>query len=334
MDGQDESSSSASTPSSASSSWTHRVKHFASGICAGVAGVVIGHPFDTVKVRLQTQRPAACGTLPYRGTVHAFARIVSEEGPRGLFRGLSSPVVGDASTNSLVFGVYGAAQRAQLQPGQTDADFDTLSAMQIYLSGGGVGVVCAFILSPVELVKVQLQVQGAAQSAAGGGGATAGAVAGTAPKPKFRGPVDVLRNLILRHGMRRGLFLGLGATLLRDIPSFGFYFGFYEMLRRMFAGSSRTVAELSGFETMLAGAAGGVASWVVIYPFDVVKSRLQAQDLDHRVYRGTWDCMTQTFRAGGTRALFSGLGTTVLRSIPVNMAIFYTYELLNRWFES
>jgi solute carrier family 25 carnitine/acylcarnitine transporter 20/29 len=145
--------------------------------------------------------------------------------------------------------------------------------------------------------------------------------------------VDVLRNLVFRHGLRRGLFLGLGATLLRDIPSFGFYFGFYEMLRRVFAGSDRSVSELSGLETMVAGAAGGMASWVVIYPLDVVKSRLQAQDLDHRVFRGMWDCMTQTYRSGGTRALFSGLGITVVRSIPVNMAVFYTYELLNRYFD-
>ena len=45
-------------------------------LLAGVASVLVGHPFDTVKVRLQTQ---AFGGPKYRGTFHCFASIVRQE---------------------------------------------------------------------------------------------------------------------------------------------------------------------------------------------------------------------------------------------------------------
>lgn len=42
----------------------------------GCAGLIVGHPFDTVKVRLQTQSVAK---PVYRGTIHCFTTIVKAE---------------------------------------------------------------------------------------------------------------------------------------------------------------------------------------------------------------------------------------------------------------
>lgn len=48
----------------------------------GAAGVLAGHPLDTVKARLQTQKP---GT--YRGPLHCFTSIVKKDNVRGLYKG-------------------------------------------------------------------------------------------------------------------------------------------------------------------------------------------------------------------------------------------------------
>lgn len=40
----------------------------------GITGVIVGHPFDTVKVRLQTQNP-----IIYKGTFDCFAQIIKKE---------------------------------------------------------------------------------------------------------------------------------------------------------------------------------------------------------------------------------------------------------------
>ncbi|CAB4034576.1 mitochondrial basic amino acids transporter-like [Paramuricea clavata] len=47
---------------------------FFAGSIGGVAGVIVGHPFDTVKVRLQTQPSSS-----YSGMIQCFSKIVREE---------------------------------------------------------------------------------------------------------------------------------------------------------------------------------------------------------------------------------------------------------------
>jgi solute carrier family 25 (mitochondrial carnitine/acylcarnitine transporter), member 20/29 len=56
----------------------------------GVGGVLVGHPFDTVKVHLQTQS----FTNPvYKGTFHCLKTIIAKDSFRGLYRGVTSPMV-------------------------------------------------------------------------------------------------------------------------------------------------------------------------------------------------------------------------------------------------
>lgn len=44
---------------------------------------------------------------------------------------------------------------------------------------------------------------------------------------------------------------------------------------------------------MLAGGLGGVAYWGPVYPADVIKSRMQVDDLRSPTYRGMLDCFTK-----------------------------------------
>lgn len=70
---------------------------------AGIAGKVIEFPFDTVKVRLQSQ-PA--GKQLYTGPLDCFRQSWARDGVRGLYRGVSAPLAGAAiETSSLFFSV-------------------------------------------------------------------------------------------------------------------------------------------------------------------------------------------------------------------------------------
>uniref|UniRef100_A0AC34R4P9 Uncharacterized protein n=1 Tax=Panagrolaimus sp. JU765 TaxID=591449 RepID=A0AC34R4P9_9BILA len=53
---------------------------FIAGCFGGAAGVLAGHPLDTVKVRLQTQ------TGVYRGPWHCFTSIIRKEHFKGLYK--------------------------------------------------------------------------------------------------------------------------------------------------------------------------------------------------------------------------------------------------------
>ena len=63
---------------------------FGFGFVAGITGIIAGYPFDTVKVRLQTQ------TLSYRlysGSLDCFSKIIKQESLLGLYKGMTSPIV-------------------------------------------------------------------------------------------------------------------------------------------------------------------------------------------------------------------------------------------------
>eukprot|EP01089_Gocevia_fonbrunei_P021288 TRINITY_DN8206_c0_g1_i1.p1 TRINITY_DN8206_c0_g1~~TRINITY_DN8206_c0_g1_i1.p1 ORF type:complete len:124 (-),score=14.26 TRINITY_DN8206_c0_g1_i1:494-865(-) len=99
------------------------------------------------------------GNPRYRNALHCLTKTVRKEGFRGLYKGLSSPLMGDSLTNSVIFGVYGILRTLQLGEGQTDEDMQSLSLLQISLAGAGVGLAAGTILTPVELIKARLQIQ-------------------------------------------------------------------------------------------------------------------------------------------------------------------------------
>ncbi|KAF8346419.1 carnitine/acyl carnitine carrier, partial [Amanita rubescens] len=70
---------------------------FIAGTLSGIAGLIVGHPFDTIKVRLQS--PTIAGK--YSSTLHAFVSIVHEERLPVLFKGITSPLVRPALLNGL-----------------------------------------------------------------------------------------------------------------------------------------------------------------------------------------------------------------------------------------
>eukprot|EP00882_Tetradesmus_deserticola_P015449 GHRQ01016462.1.p1 GENE.GHRQ01016462.1~~GHRQ01016462.1.p1 ORF type:complete len:132 (+),score=46.77 GHRQ01016462.1:749-1144(+) len=72
--------------------WSHLV----AGGVAGCSAVLLLHPFDVVKTRLQVQ-DGLPGALPaYRGTVDAVRTIVAREGVLGLYAGLAPSLLGSS----------------------------------------------------------------------------------------------------------------------------------------------------------------------------------------------------------------------------------------------
>uniref|UniRef100_A0A1B6M8Q4 Mitochondrial basic amino acids transporter n=2 Tax=Graphocephala atropunctata TaxID=36148 RepID=A0A1B6M8Q4_9HEMI len=209
---------------------------FFAGCVGGCAGVVIGHPFDTVKVKLQTQDYR----IPvYRGTWDCFTKILKAESVAGIYRGVSSPMAGVALVNAIVFGVYGNVQRSMANP-------ETLQS--IFLAGASSGLVQSVISSPVELVKTRVQISN-----------------------QYRGTLDCFFKTYKQEGIR-GVFKGQSITGVRDFLGYGLYFASYEALTRRQPGE----APVGTPTMLMAGGVAGTVSWIFTYPLDVIKSRYQA----------------------------------------------------------
>jgi ornithine carrier protein len=77
------------------------IKDIVCGSTAGVVGKYIEYPFDTVKVRLQSQPDTV--PLRYTGPLDCFKKSLQRDGFLGIYRGISAPLVGAAVETSTLF---------------------------------------------------------------------------------------------------------------------------------------------------------------------------------------------------------------------------------------
>jgi len=271
-------------------------KSFLAGGCGGVSATVVGHPFDTIKVRLQTQ---SASSPRYRGTWDCVTQTVSKEGVRALYKGMGAPLVGTAPIFAISF--YSNAMGKKMQQGDKDA---VLGPHQLAMAGFFSGVMTTIVMAPGERIKCLLQVQ---QSGAG--------------PVRYSGPVDVARSLY-REGGVRSIFKGSAATAARDGPASAAFFASYELIQRWMSGPER--CELSVGKTLFAGGMAGICNWVVAIPVDVVKSRLQAAP--EGVYTGALDVFFKLLRSEGVGALWKGAVPVLMRAFPANAACFLGFE--------
>lgn len=137
----------------------------------------------------------------------------------------------------------------------------------------------------------------------------------------------------LRRNFGADLYAGFFSNSSIGFVSRGVYFSSYEAVKRELHCRWGHVDEpeaksSKNFPLWLRIASASVAgplSLVVVYPFDVVRSRLRAMDrtrlpLQYLSFR---DCWAKTRREG---ALFRGLGVVLLRSAPMASITLPFYE--------
>ncbi|OWZ08749.1 Mitochondrial carnitine/acylcarnitine carrier protein, partial [Phytophthora megakarya] len=74
---------------------TSGVVSFITGGFGGMCLVATGHPLDLIKVNMQTQPKPEPGQPPmYSNAIDCARKMVAKDGFRGLYRGMSAPLVG------------------------------------------------------------------------------------------------------------------------------------------------------------------------------------------------------------------------------------------------
>jgi solute carrier family 25 carnitine/acylcarnitine transporter 20/29 len=107
------------------------VKDLTAGTFAGVAQLLVGHPFDTIKVKLQSQPAPLPGQAPkFRGAIDAVKQTIAAEGPKGLYKGMGAPLATVAVLNAVLF-----TARGQMEALLRDAPGAHLSIKQQIVAG-------------------------------------------------------------------------------------------------------------------------------------------------------------------------------------------------------
>ncbi|KAJ2510889.1 hypothetical protein H4217_007644 [Coemansia sp. RSA 1939] len=291
-----------------------RIAGFAAGLASGATKLFVGHPFDTVKIRCQVEG----GNGRFKGPLDCLISTVRKEGPRALYKGASIPLVGWAVMDAVQLGSL-SNYRLFLQGSDKS---HKLSHFEHGLAGLGAGWTVALVATPVEMIKMRLQMQYAVGA-----------------ERKYRGPIDVARYLTRRYGVF-GIWHGLPATMSQR-SFFFFLWGSYdvysEWLRSLRgsasfpyvvkSGSSRALGDRSLPEKLVNFLAGGMAAntfWTFCYPVDVVKNRYMTQGDDNPIsFRKMF---RHVYRSEGIPGFFRGFVPSFIRSFPTNASAIFVWE--------
>ncbi len=170
------------------------------GTVGGVVGISLVYPLDSAKCRIQA------GSYPRNyGPFDVIRAMVREGGVGSLYRGLLSPQAGFGVTFAISFAGYG-------QGGRFFRGADTerqLTLGEMTAAGAWAGVLQSPARQVFERVKSVMQVQ----RGTGGG-----------DKAPYRWSGECVVQLIKKEGLYQGLFRGLDATVLRELPQFAVYY--------------------------------------------------------------------------------------------------------------
>ncbi|KAF8893509.1 mitochondrial carrier domain-containing protein [Infundibulicybe gibba] len=279
--------------------------------------VLVGQPFDIVKVRMQT---APKGT--YTGMLHCAGGILKNEGPLAFYKGTLTPLLGIGVCVSIQFGALEYAKRffagQNIVRGRGGEGGRTLSGDQLFVSGIFAGLANGVVSGPVEHIRIRLQTQPNINRT-------------------YAGPYDAIRKIYSAHGIK-GLYKGQAVTLTREAAGYGVYFLAYEKLvQREMATKGIRRDQINPAKAVLYGAAAGYALWAIIYPIDMIKSRMQTDGFTPSTgqkYSSTWNCVRTVWRTEGIGAFTRGLGPTLIRSPFANGATFLGFEMAMRVLDS
>lgn len=265
--------------------------------------MLVGHPFDLVKVQHQTN---SHGATSQKGTFATLRDIVRKNGLRGMYVGVMAPLIAVAPIFATSFWGFDVGDKLVRQVFGVSSPGTPLNLMQLALAGGFSAFPTAVVMVPAERIKCLLQTQGDQQGVRGGG----------STRRHYDGFSDCATQLFRENGLA-GLYKGTSLTLMRDVPGNIVYFGVYELAKRAL-GENPSAA-------LFAGALAGISFWPVVLPMDCLKSRFQTGNYDNigQVY-------TELMKEEGPGGFFNGIRPAMIRSAPANAISFMGAELTKK----
>lgn len=284
---------------------------------------IIVCPLDVIKTRIQAQPeapfkvmkdaitarygqpclPHQCTHFRSATTYEAFRIIVEYEGVRALWKGLTPTLLLTIPGVTLYYSLY------EKFFSQTKSPF---------LSGSLARTLSTFVISPLDMFKTYVQ----------------------SKKDSLRYS-SLLRDIYRKRGLS-GFWIGLGPTLMRDVPFSATYWSIYDRLGTYLWPHTRGDGSARPFiGNFLTGATAGTIASVITLPADVIKTRQQMMiDADslkaQNLSKGnppsclpTLRCTVETlYEAEGLRGFFRGLAPKVMRTAPACAIMISTYQFV------
>jgi solute carrier family 25 carnitine/acylcarnitine transporter 20/29 len=272
---------------------------FICGSIAGTVGTLVGHPADTIKGRLQAF------PKDYHNAIHAFNKILKEENFKGLFKGVLPPVLNQLPLSAFLFSEYYRMFKFL----EKNRYYKISKKWNYFLSGCYSGIISLFFSVPFELIKCIQQLDQSNNNRINNNNIS----------NKNNSFINLAIKIYKEKGLF-GLYRGYWVMFNRDVISYGCYFYFYYIIRDYYEEQNK----LDNMKILFAGGIGGIAAWVVSYPFDTLKTIIQGKN------RANLSTQLQAYQyvvaKSGHAGLFRGLVSVINRAFYCNAIIFWTNE--------
>ncbi|EDO39174.1 predicted protein [Nematostella vectensis] len=248
------------------------------GAIAGMVGVTCTFPLDLCKTRLQNQ---GSGQRIYKNFLDVMWKVVRNEGPRGLYKGMGVNVVLVNPEKAIKLAVNDQLRQ------KFGGRMHILPLHLEMIAGAAAGCCQVAVTTPMEMLKIQMQMAGRHATTATANSSL------------------IAKDLLLTKGIS-GIYKGLGATLARDIPFSCIYFPLFAYLNLksidMHGGKPPLIYCLG------AGCLAGMTASVAVNPLDVIKTRLQLLNRPQGEpnYNGIIDCAKKIYSNEGLAAFYKG----------------------------
>lgn len=287
-------------------------------IAGGGSGFItraICQPLDVLKIRFQLQvEPISHQHVSkYRSIPQAVTLIWREEGVQAFWKGHVP-----AQWLSVIYGVaqFWAfevlsrnAQKLNLPQSHGMTPIVNFTCGSI---AGSIATIASF---PFDVVRTRF-------------------IAQSDHKRVYQGMLGAARDIYRQEGPVV-LFRGLWPTILQIGPHAGAQFMFYKIFddvyKRFFRKDSTTFSS-----SLFAGSLAGLCAKTIIYPFDLMKKRLQIQGFGHaRAHfgkhfscEGLMDCFRKIYQVEGPHGFFKGLSPSLIKAMCATALHFSSYEMI------
>ncbi|KAE9380458.1 mitochondrial carrier [Stipitochalara longipes BDJ] len=275
----------------------------------------VGPPKDSIAAAKQGNAVAAAKKLG-QPLAAAFRELWKAGGMRSLFAGNGLNVLKVMPESAIKFGSYEAAKRALAQL-EGHGDPQNINPYSKFVAGGAGGLVSQLFVYPIDTLKFRMQ----CETVSGGLHGNA-LIIETAKK-------------MYRQGAIRTSYRGLTMGLVGMFPYSAIDLGTFEFLKSKLAqhsakrlGCHEEDALPGSFATGCIGAFSGAFGASVVYPINLLRTRLQAQGtvLHPPTYTGIVDVAQRTIKNEGFRGLFKGITPNLLKVVPAVSITYVVYE--------
>ncbi|KAK3943581.1 hypothetical protein QBC46DRAFT_35434 [Diplogelasinospora grovesii] len=312
--------------------------YFLAGAVSGGVSRTATAPLDRLKVYLlvntQTSasvaldaakhgRPLSALRNAARPIADAVVTLWKAGGFRTFFAGNGLNVIKIMPESAIRFGSYEASKRfLAAQEGHNDPT--KISTVSKFVAGGIGGMTAQFCVYPIDTLKFRLQ----CETVQGG--------------PKGNALLIRTAKSMWADGGMRAAYRGLGLGLIGMFPYSAIDMGTFELLKKLlvkhkarYYGIHEEDASLGNVATAALGATSGALGATVVYPLNVLRTRLQTQGtaMHPPTYTGFMDVLQKTVRNEGFRGLYKGLTPNLFKVAPALSITWVCYENMKRLLE-